>query len=72
MCVPVVSPTPPESGLQLDEPEHDGTSVDYLDMTIRYDADSQLWHSKLYDKKIAMIAGGLKLNNLRYMIYEHT
>ena len=46
----------------LGEPEHDGHSVDYLDMTVWRDSESQQWHSKLYDKKIAMVAKGLKLN----------
>ena len=53
---------PAESGLVLGEPEHDGHSVDYLDMTVWRDSESQQWHSKLYDKKIAMVAKGLKLN----------
>jgi len=46
----------------LGDPEHDGHSVDYLDMTVWFENDSQEWHSKLYDKKVAMVAKGLKLN----------
>ena len=53
---------PAQSGLMLGAPESDGPSVDYLDMTMWCDAQSKKWHSKLYDKKVAMIAKGLKLN----------
>ena len=38
-----------------------GTSVNYLDMTIWCNNKTE-WNSKLYDKKIGMIAKGLKLN----------
>ena len=40
--------------------EHKGETVNYLDMTI-WNKDKK-WHSKLYDKKLGMIAKGLKLN----------
>jgi len=59
---------PAQSGLMLGDPESDGPSVDYLDMTIWCDAQSEMpnpkpqWHSKLYDKKVAMVTKGLKLN----------
>ena len=53
---------PQESGLVLGDPEHDGRSVNYLDMTIWFDNSSKQWHSKLYDKKIELVAKGLKLN----------
>ena len=46
--------------LQLGAPEHEGKAVNYLDMTIWNDGNT--WHSKLYDKKVAMVAQGLKLN----------
>ena len=46
----------------MGEPEHDAHSVDYLDMTIWFDTASKQWHSKLYDKKLAMVEKGLKLN----------
>ena len=41
--------------------EHKGDQVNYLDMTIWCNRDKE-WHSKLYDKKLNMIAKGLKLN----------
>ena len=53
---------PAQSGLSLGDPESDGPSVDYLDLTVWCDAKSHQWHSKLYDKKVAMVAKGLKLN----------
>ena len=53
---------PPESGLVLGDPEHVGHSVNYLDMAIWFDNKSQQWHSKLYDKKLELVAIGLKLN----------
>ena len=53
---------PAESGLKLGDPEHDGPLVDYLDMSIWFDRESKQWHSKLFDKKIALVAKGLKLN----------
>ena len=46
--------------LQLGEPEHQGKAVNYLDMNIW--SNGKEWHSKLYDKKVAMVAQGLKLN----------
>ena len=43
--------------------EHEGESVNYLDMTIWHTLGTPVrWHSKLYDKKVAMIEKGLKLN----------
>ena len=53
---------PRESGLVLGDPEHDGHLVNYLDMAIWFENSSQQWHSKLYDKKIELVAKGLKLN----------
>ena len=41
--------------------EHQGNEVNYLDMTI-WQGNEAEWHSKLYDKKVAMIEKGLKLN----------
>ena len=46
--------------LQLGEPEHEGASVNYLDMTITQ--EDGIWHSKLYDKRIELITKGLKTN----------
>ena len=43
--------------------EHQATEINYLDMTIWHTQSNPVeWHSRLYDKKIAMIAKGLKLN----------
>jgi len=43
--------------------EHQGESVNYLDMTIWHtNGDNFRWHSKLYDKKVGLMAKGLKLN----------
>ena len=43
--------------------EHQGKSVNYLDMTIWCtNGDDNRWHSKLYDKKVGLVAKGLKLN----------
>lgn len=53
---------PQESGLMLGDPEHDGRLVNYLDMTIWFECNSRQWHSKLYDKKLDLVAKGLKLN----------
>ena len=53
---------PAQYGLLLGDPESDGPSVDYLDLTVWCDAKSHQWHSKLYVKKVAMVAKGLKLN----------
>ena len=53
---------PAQSGLSLGDPESDGPFVDYLDLTVWCNAKSHQWHSKLYDKKVAMVAKGLKLN----------
>ena len=40
-----------------------GTSVNYLDMSIWHThGDNLRWHSKLYDKKVGLVAKGLKLN----------
>ena len=36
------------SWLKLGDPEHEGPSVNYLDMAIWYD---KTWHSKLYNKR---------------------
>ena len=47
------------SWLKLGDPEHEGPSVNYLDMAIWYD---KTWHSKLYDKRVELVAKGLKLN----------
>ena len=46
--------------LQLGAPEHEGKAVNYLDMTMW--CRNKQWHSKLYDKRIALVAKGLKLN----------
>ena len=43
--------------------EHEGDTVNYLDMTIWHTQQGNLrWHSKLYDEKVALVAKGLKLN----------
>ena len=43
--------------------EHEGGSVKYLDILIWHTQRSNLqWHSKLYDKKVELIAKGLNLN----------
>ena len=46
--------------------EHHGERVNYLDMTVwctgSVKARNVKWHSKLYDKKIELVAKGLKLN----------
>ena len=43
--------------------EHEGDTVNYLDMTIWHTQQGNLqWHSKLYDKKVGLVAKGLKLN----------
>ena len=46
--------------------EHEGESVNYLDLTIWCTGDVERrnikWHSKLYDKKLELVAKGLKLN----------
>ena len=43
--------------------EDSGKAVNYLDMTIWWECGEDVkWHSRLYDKKIGMIAKGLKLN----------
>ena len=44
--------------------EDEGAKVNYLDMTIWCDVQPNgiRWHSKLYDKKVKMLAKGLKLN----------
>ena len=43
--------------------EHEGETVNYLDMTIWHTKGNNLrWHSKLYDKKMGLITKGLKLN----------
>ena len=46
---------PPESGLVLGDPEHDGYSVNYLDMAIWFDSRSQQWHFKFDDKKLELV-----------------
>ena len=48
--------------LPLDEPESEGPSVNYLDMSIWCDNTKNIWHSKLYDKRVELIKKGLKLN----------
>ena len=49
--------------LVLGDPECEGCSVDYLDMTVWYDSnDRNHWNSKLYDKRVQLVAKGLKLN----------
>ena len=48
--------------LKLGEPEHEGNTVNYLDMTIWWDAKERRWHSRLYDKKEELMAKGLKIN----------
>ena len=48
--------------LPLDEPESEGPSVNYLDMSIWCDNTKNIWHSKLYDKRVALMKKGLKLN----------
>ena len=53
---------PPESGLALGDPEHVGHSVNYLDMAIWFDNKCQQRHSKLFYKKLELVAKGLKLN----------
>ena len=53
---------PPESGLALGDPEHNGHSGNYLHMAIWFDSRSQQRHSKLYHKKLELVAKGLKLN----------
>jgi hypothetical protein len=45
--------------LKLGDPEHEGPSVHYLDMTIWH---NKMWQSKLYDKRELLKAKGLKLN----------
>ena len=46
--------------------EHEGKSVNYLDLTIwctgEVERQNIMWHSKLYDKKVELVAKGLKLN----------
>ena len=43
--------------------EHQGKSVNYLDMTVWYTNEQHLrWHSKLYNTKVGLVAKGLKLN----------
>ena len=46
--------------LELGDPESEGSSVNYLDMTVWHDSGN--WHSKLYDKRVQLVAKGLKLN----------
>ena len=48
--------------LPLDEPESEGPSVNYLDMSIWCDNTKHIWHSKLYDKRVVLMKKGLKLN----------
>ena len=47
--------------LPLDEPESEGPSVNYLDMSIWCDNTKNIRHSKLYDKRVALMKKGLKL-----------
>ena len=46
--------------------EHEGKSVNYLDLAISCTGEVErrniMWHSKLYDKKVELVAKGLKLN----------
>jgi len=46
--------------LPLGDPEYEGASVHYLDMTIRQ--EDGIWHSNLYDKRVSLRAQGLKTN----------
>ena len=48
--------------LPLGEPEASGQEINYLDMSIKHNNDTSKWSSKLYDKREAMVAKGLKLN----------
>jgi len=48
--------------LPLGEPEARGQEINYLDMSIEHNNDTSKWSSKLYDKREAMVAKGLKLN----------
>ena len=48
--------------LPLGEPEASGQEINYLDMSIEHNNDTSKWNSKLYDKREAMVAKGLKLN----------
>ena len=50
--------------LPLDEPESEGPSVNYLDMSILCDNTKNMWHSKLYDNRVALMKKGLKLNRV--------
>ena len=51
--------------LQLGESEYIGQEINYLDMSIKHDDNSQ-WISKLCEKRKAMVAKGLKLNKFLY------
>ena len=48
--------------LPLGEPEASGQEINYLDMSIKHNNNTSKWSSKLYDKREAMVAKGLKLN----------
>ena len=48
--------------LPLGKPKASGQEINYLDMSIKHNTDASKWSSKLYDKREAMVAKGLKLN----------
>ena len=48
-----------ESGPVFGDPEHDGHSMNYLDMAIWFNNSSQQWQSKLYDENLELMAKGL-------------
>ena len=60
-CTKCVQKMYPPS-LKLGEPENEGPSVRYLDMTTWCDNNEHSWHSKLYDKRVQLTKKGLKLN----------
>jgi len=46
--------------LKLGEPEHQGSTVPYLDMNITHDSSG--WRSSLFDKRVTLQQQGLKIN----------